>query len=309
VHIETRQVPLYAARPKDRRAGSLVYRGGLQLESEDKRVGGLSDLVISADGTRVLFVSDASHWLRARLTYDKGGNLAGLAGAELAPMRDLAGDPMRGKDGDAEGLAAETAGEPGGAVLVSFERDHRVWRYDLAQGLDAKPSPVPVGSWVGSLPGNQGLEAIALLPRDTLLAFSEHTLDGKDNIVGALEAHPMQVAHGGFGSVSVRASEPFSVTGMAPDGYGGVFLLERRFSLLSGFGMQIRHIAAAGIRPGARLDGPVLASLASASSAIDNMEGIAMRRGADGKTYVYVLSDDNFSPFQNTVLLMFEVAQ
>jgi hypothetical protein len=309
VQVETRPVPLYLNRPKDRRAGQLIYRGGVEIDSDDDRVGGLSDLAVSNDGTRVIFVSDSSRWLRARLLYADDGDLTGMAYAEIAPMLDLDGHVMSGKEGDAEGIAAEIPGEPSGGVLVSFERDHRVWRYDLSQGLDARPTPVPIGSWAGELPNNSGIEAIALLPRNTLLAISENTLDDVGNIVGALEAYPTQVAHGGFGPVTLRANEPFAVTGAAADGDGGVYILERRFSFLGGLGMQIRRIKAGSIRPDTVLDGAVIASLSAGEASIDNMEGLAVRRGPDGKTYLYVISDDNFSALQRTVLLMFEVAQ
>ena len=307
VDITVRAIALHSATPKQNRIGRLIYRGGLQLKSRDGRFGGLSDLSISADGRRVLFVSDASNWVRSWLSYDGGGNLVGMGEVEIESMRDASGDPMYGKDGDAEGLAAETMGDPSGAVLVSFERDHRVWRYDLSKGLDAKPSPVPIGSWIDALPANQGLEAIALLPRDTVLAVSETTRDGKGDILGALEAYPMQVGHGGFGSIGVAADEPYAVTSVAADPDGGVFILERRFSFLAGFGAVIRHVPAADIRARARLAGTLLADLSAAN--IDNMEGIAMRRDAQGKTFLYVVSDNNFNGLQRTLLLMFEVAQ
>jgi hypothetical protein len=306
VVVKVQPIALVPAQPKRNRIGRLIYRGGLHLKSRDNRFGGLSDLSVSADGKRVLFVSDASNWVRAWLKYDDDGNLVGMDEAEIDSIRDLSGNPLEGKDGDAEGLAAETASDPMGSVLVSFERDHRVWRYDLSKGLDATPTSVPIGSWVDSLPNNQGIEAIAVLPRDTLLAVSETTRDSRDDIVGALEAVPAQVGHGGFGPISIAVEEPYAVTSAAPDGDGGVFILERRFSFLSGFGAVIRHIPASEIRPRARLEGKVVADLSDAN--IDNMEGIAVRR--DGaKTFLYVVSDDNFRGWQRTLLLMFEVVQ
>ncbi len=38
------------------------------------------------------------------------------------------------------------------------------------------------------------------------------------------------------------------------------------------------------------------------------MEGIAAVRGADGGALIYLVSDDNFNPLQNTILLMFRLA-
>ena len=229
--------------------------------------------------------------------------------AEIAPMLDLAGVVMHEKEGDAEGLAAEIPGALAGAVLVSFERNHRIWRYDLAHGLNAKPVPVLVGSWIHGLLSNEGLEGIALLPHDTLLALSEHTLDDDGNIMAGLEPYPPMVAHGGFGLLSVHPHNPFSVTSAAPDGNGGVFILERRFSPLGGLGMEVRHVAPAEIRPGAVIEGIVIANFSGGDSNIDNMEGLAVRRGPHGETFLYVISDDNYSPLQRTVLLMFELSQ
>lgn len=308
-HVTAHAIPLYPDRPNDRRAGRLIYRGGLELTSDDRRFGGLSDMAVSGDGTRMIAVSDDAFWFRARLSYDAQGNLSGLNDAEMASMLNLAGIAMHQKEGDAEGLATEVPGELGGAVLVSFERNHRIWRYDLALGLNAKPEVVPVGSWIDGLLNNEGLEAIALLPHETLFLQSERTLDDDGNIMGGLEPYPIMVAHGGFGPLSVRAHGPFSVTSAAPDGNGGVFILERRFSLFGGFGMEVRHVAPAEIRPGARIEGVAIANLSSGDANIDNMEGLAVRRGAHGETFFYVISDDNYSPLQRTMLLMFELAQ
>ena len=41
---------------------------------------------------------------------------------------------------------------------------------------------------------------------------------------------------------------------------------------------------------------------------IDNMEGLSVRNDQNGKTLVYILSDNNFSGlFQQTLLMMFEL--
>ena len=39
------------------------------------------------------------------------------------------------------------------------------------------------------------------------------------------------------------------------------------------------------------------------------MEGIAIRRDSAGRTLIYLLSDDNFSFMQRTLLLMFELRE
>jgi hypothetical protein len=69
----------------------------------------------------------------------------------------------------------------------------------------------------------------------------------------------------------------------------------------------IRRIAAAGIRPGATLDGPVLIE-ADNSYQIDNMEGLAVRTTATGDTLLTLISDDNHGFLQRSILLQFKLA-
>ena len=57
---------------------------------------------------------------------------------------------------------------------------------------------------------------------------------------------------------------------------------------------------------GATLGGKEIAEFSMREN-IDNMEGLALRRGADGKTFLYMISDDNYNPLQRTLLLMFEL--
>lgn len=304
--IEASRIPLYPGKPEEKRAGALIYRGGLVLKSSNRAFGGWSDLAVSADGGEILSISDDAHWLRAQLSYDANGDLAGAVTAEIAPMLDVQGRPMRGKAGDAEGLTLERPNDLHGTVVVSFECDVRVWRYDLSRGFTAKPTNVPIGDWVKPLHDNRQLEALTLLKPDTLLVFAEAKVNPGDDILAALESYPgvdAPMTH----MLSVAPHDPFDITSVANAPDGGIYLLERRFSLAGGLGMELRHIPASEIHEGARLNGEVLANLSFQDANIDNMEGLAMRRGPRGEIFLYVISDDNYLPFQRTLLLMFEL--
>ena len=307
LEVRSARVPLYANNPGERRAGSLVYRGGLVLTSDARAFGGWSDLAVSADGAEILAVSDDAHWLRARLSYDSNGDLSGLNAAEIAPMLDPQGRPMAGKDGDAEGLTLERPNDVHGPAAVSFERNPRVWRYDLSRGLDARPADVPIGAWVRSLRPNRQLEAITLVRPGTLLLFAETKLGAADDILGAMESYPGARTTPATRMLSVVPRDPFAVTSAANAPDGGIYLLERRISIAGGVGMELRHVPPNEIRAGARLNGEVLANLSFQDANIDNMEGLAVRRGARGETLLYMISDDNYSPLQRTLLLLFEV--
>jgi hypothetical protein len=70
--------------------------------------------------------------------------------------------------------------------------------------------------------------------------------------------------------------------------------------------MRLRRIAGQDIRPGATVDGTVLIE-ADSRFAIDNMEGLAVRV-VDGQTILTLVSDDNGSMFQRTLLLQFALS-
>jgi len=72
--------------------------------------------------------------------------------------------------------------------------------------------------------------------------------------------------------------------------------------------MRIRRIAMAAIMPGALVDGPVLLE-ADMRDEIDNMEGISIHRGAGGEIVLTLISDDNFSLLQRTLLLQFALVE
>ena len=85
---------------------------------------------------------------------------------------------------------------------------------------------------------------------------------------------------------------------------GGFVVLERFFSWRQGVAIRLRRLSLAAIVPGAVLDGPVLME-ADLGYEIDNMEGLGVHRAANGDIVLTLVSDDNFSVIQRTILLQF----
>ena len=73
---------------------------------------------------------------------------------------------------------------------------------------------------------------------------------------------------------------------------------------IAGLGIRIRRIPLGSIAPGAVIDGPVIFH-ADLGNEVDNMEGIDAHVTAEGETVLTMVSDDNFSPIQRTLLLQF----
>lgn len=290
-----------ALNPEDEGAssvGRLAWRGGCALTADADGFGGLSDLLLSADGRQVTAVSDQGRWLTATLAYDTDGTLVGLAAARLGPLHDTAGRRLSvsiKRRQDAEALARL----PDGSLVVAFEREHRLRRF--AAGLDGPAERFEAPPGLAETSANGGIEALVTLADGRLLAFAE---GGRDDGTPAW----LRAGEGQWQDLTLRPDDLFRPTGAAllPD--GDVLLLERRYTLLGGLGARISRIAAADIRPGARVEAETLAEI-SPPLTLDNFEGVAVHRTADGAIRITLLSDDNFNAFQRTLIVQFEMLE
>ena len=291
-------------------AGELEWAGEIELSSTHKRFGGWSGLAISADGSTLLAISDEGMWLTGQLAYDEKGRLAGMGDARIAPVLGVNGKPLTGKfQADAEGLTVDGPDPLKSTAYVSFERQHRVLRYNLGKdGFDAKPEQILSERQLGKLNTNAGIEALTMLKPKAdaeearLLLVSENSRDPRGN-VRAFIAEGRKLKR-----LSFRLHDPYHPTDIARLPNGDFLLLERRFSLLAGAGMQLRLIRENAVRPGAVADGDVLLDVGQRRS-IDNMEGLSVRQDEKGNIWVYAISDDNFNPLQRTLLVMFRLKQ
>ena len=68
--------------------------------------------------------------------------------------------------------------------------------------------------------------------------------------------------------------------------------------------MRLRRVKTAEIKPDALVDGEALLT-ADKVFHVDNMEGLSIHRDAAGATVFTIVSDDNFSVAQRTLLLQF----
>lgn len=304
--IEVRATPIAAFEPRDparTQFGALEYRGGLKLTSPYRHFGGLSGLHVYPDGARFLSLSDRGRWLRGRIVY-QSGRPSGIADAEMAPMLGSDGQPLAVRGWyDTESLAMN-----GGIAYVGIERVNRIVRFDYGKdGLLARGEPIPVPPGVQTLPSNKGLEALAIVPAGmplagTLIAISERGLDSAGNILAFLIGGPMP------GTFTLRRNDDFDVTDATVTPEGELLVLERRFGFLSGAGMRIRAIPLGEINPDLVAVGRALIE-ADLGYEIDNMEGIGVHKNAAGEMIITIVSDDNFSPIQRTILLQFALTR
>ncbi len=148
------------------RFGKLTWRGGLVLTSSaSKHFGGWSGLAIDADGKGFFAVSDAGTWMSGAISYDDKDLPQGLASVRLGAIQSKDGDPLsRSRDRDAEGPGPAERHDAKGAVLVSFERKHRITRFDVdAGGLSPARGKISLPASADGMSANGGIEAIAVI--------------------------------------------------------------------------------------------------------------------------------------------------
>jgi hypothetical protein len=244
-------------------------------------------------------------------------------------MHDAAGDPLHGKsDADAEGLAYQD-----GLALVSFEGNDRVLAFNLADcGANARGAPIEFGLFGSDMSaafkrqglkvgGNTGLEGLAITPDWFLFAGLESkTGDASPLSARALEEGPE------FDLAIGEGMPPVVGLDILPDGEDlRVFSLHRSTNALAGNVISLvetrftpwldqSHLPANRISEIAHRTHERFKPVASRVLAqmnvfvtIDNFEGIAAKAMPDGGVRLYVISDDNFSKKQRTLLMIYDL--
>jgi hypothetical protein len=289
-------LPLNSSDEHQVRVGRLLYRGGIELRADNVRFGGLSGLDISTDGATMTAMSDNGRWVRSALHYDAQGYLSGAGRGVMKAIRPAEGYPLKGNWRDAESIAPDGSG----GYFVAFERQHRIWHYRTPPPdvFDAVPVPLKAPDDIAEQPSNGGIEAMARLCDRRLLIISEMATS-EDGSAKAWVFDGKQ-----WKSLGYAVTGSFHPTGAAVLPDCSLIVLERSFSLVEGVRARVTQVPAKAIRPGATLRGEELAQLVPPLT-VDNMEGVATRKGADGEPLIYLVSDDNFSGFQRTILMMF----
>jgi hypothetical protein len=300
VEVKARRIESFDPRDASHvRYGSLEFRSGLILTSPFRGFGGLSALHLDKKGEQFVAISDKANWFAGRIVY-QGKRLVGLADVRSAPMLDNDGKKLSSRGWfDTESLAFD-----GATAYVGIERVNQIVKFDFSKGgILARGQVVPAPPDVSKLPFNRGLESLVFVPKGqplggTLIAISEAGLDTAGNIKAFLIGGPSS------GQFTVARTRNFDISDAMLLPSGDLLLLERKFSLLEGVGIRIRRVPISMVLPDAVIDGPTIFEV-DLGYEIDNMEGIDAHVAEDGSTVLTMVSDDNFSMIQRTLLLQF----
>ncbi len=285
VDIDVVEVP--AGAPDPSQFEGLSYVGAWQLKGEHKGIHGLSGLAVLPSGS-LLSVNDTGHFVWIGI--DPVTGIPDGIGA-IASLRDTDGDDIGTKQfRDAEGLDLRD-----GLALVSFERKHRIGAFDLegcgAAAREALVSNLPLKVAGRAVPVNLGAEALALDGTGQLKVGFEFRL-AKGSPIGRLGGVD------GLEEVEVNAQPLFyALTGLDIEA-GRTAKLYRAYDPVRG-ARAVLSVTSQG------------AEIASANikgkMPVDNFEGVAIGSAPSGRTRIWIISDDNFSETQRTLLVAFEL--
>ncbi|PPD31010.1 MAG: hypothetical protein CTY20_01185 [Hyphomicrobium sp.] len=286
------------------RFGRLEWRGGLVLTSPSENFGGWSGLAVDPDGRGFVAVSDAGTWLTGQIAYD-GTRPSGIKFAKLGPLQSLGAKNLKkNRDRDAEAVVIVDGTTAQGSMLISFEQNQRIGRFDIdGRGVSPPRGYLEMPAELQNKKRGDGLEAMTVIKggllKGSVIGIAEHFLDSVGRHTGWIwvKGKPQKFHLTDIGGFNITD------TASLPD--GTLLILERRFRWLEGVKMRLRAIAAAELKPGAVLTGEILIE-ADLGQEIDNMEALAIHQGPRGETILTMISDDNFNGFlQKTILLQF----
>ena len=306
IEIQAQPIPAFDHRdPSRRRFGMLELprRPGADV-ARSSEFGGISSINVAPDGANFIAATDRSWWLRGRITY-AGTRPTGIADAEMAPMLGPDGRTLRARGWyDTEAMARD-----GDTVYVGIERVHRIVRFDYGKdGLLARGRPIEVPAAFRSLPSNGSIEALVFVPRGstplggTLIAISERGRDRAGDHLAFLIGGPRP------GAFTIKRKNDFDISDatMLPGGdlvlAGAQVRLDHRPLHPHPADSDRRDRARARWSTGRSCSRPISASRST------TWKGISVHRSG-GETVLTLISDNNFSALQRTLLLQFTLAE
>jgi hypothetical protein len=221
---------------------------------------------------------------------------AGTLSLEDWQVGKLLADAEDGQSLDSEALAMA----PDGSLYAAFEHDNSLRRLKLEPSGDWSTERLHAGPLLDGSPRNEGLEALARLPDGTLVALSEGARVAPDVARGVAfdNGHPLA-----FGYTTGPGFKPVAAAATP----GRLYVLERSVGVLTGWQSRLTRSDISSAAISGTLEGEELLRI-DAGPVAENYEGLAILAPAAGPQTLFMISDDNRSALQRTLLLVFSYA-
>ena len=271
--------------------GPMRFMRGWHLVSPHSYFGGFSGLARIGPGTFQL-IGDNGY--AAQLTMDASGRFAAV---HIRPLPTPDGRPATKTMADTEALFVDPAR---GQAWIALEGINQIWHLDADLATIEARHRLPEPRW----PANSGAEAMARLADGRTVIFSEGADDdprGTEALLytgdpAAPGPPPIRFFYDSRGKGLVSDAAPL------PD--GRILLVHRRLGFDPVFTTIIAMVDPADIAKDAvvrsqtigRVPRPLAENYEGASVTVEN-----------GRTWLWLVSDDNFNTWQRSLLLQFEL--
>jgi len=272
-------------------SGTMRFVRGWHLVSPHSRFGGFSGLARIAPG-QFRLIGDNGY--ATRLTTDVEGVVTAM---NIRPFPTPDGRPATKAMADTEALAIDPAND---SAWIALEGINQIWRLNADLTTIESRRRLPEPRW----PANRGAEAMARLADGRTMVFSE---DADDDPRGT-EALLYTGDPAAPGPPPIRFFYDSRGKGLVSDAAalpdGRVLLVHRRLGFDPVFTTIIAMVDPADIAKDAvvqsqaigRVPRPLAENYEGASVAVEN-----------GRTLLWLVSDDNFNRWQRSLLLQFEL--
>ena len=257
-----------------------------KLTSENEQFGGFSGA--AWHNSTLHLVSDRGTLWRSDALIGDDGSIKDLVNWQWSPLHN----DNRRWSLDLEALTIS----PDGRMFTVVEGRHGIFEL-LDKGDFYQLQRLDLPEILKPSPSNRGIEALATADGDQFLVMSEGHLRA-NGAHGAALVGPSS----GLSQLGYRPAIGFAPTDAGWGADGRLFILERRFGVLSGWQANITEAQINGTDTLARTP---LAQVAHGIIS-DNFECLAIRQH-DGKTRATIVSDDNFLFVQSTLLYDIEL--
>lgn len=278
-----------------RAVGAVTVAEAWHIVTRNSQFGGISSIVLIGD-RQFLMASDNAMIVRMAL-----GRTGAVGPSSIRPLWLDTRASLRKSGRDLESMVRDVRS---GRIWLGFEHQHRIMRFapDLAN-REAEAVPASMQGWNA----NGGAEALARLPDGRMLVMAETSGGpggGTDALMfagdpagdAAIAATPLRFAYDSQGKGRVTDAAAL------PD--GRVLILHRTISVLDGWISTLAVADSRDIATGRRWTSRMIARFARPGLA-ENFEGLAVEQVSGGYS-IWMVSDDNFARWQQTLLLRLE---
>lgn len=263
----------------------------------------LSGIAWDNDEELLYAVSDEGYFYHLKVSL-KNNQLDGLKVVYAVKLSDSNGNPLKGKYRDSEGLSTLNTnnGKKGDTqLLISFENKPRIEKFSPKGRMISQiklPKKIRKKNKFSSK--NKALESVTYHPKYGVITAAEYPIKNRDKNIQTLFS-----SNGKEWNFERSKAPNSAITGLEVLPNGDVIVLERAYlNPITPVVINLRRLQLDQCRKNKVCKTEAIARFDAADDwSVDNFEGLAHYKA----NQYFMISDDNNSVFQKTILVLFEV--